>query len=64
MDVSLEVTQVENGYIVRDRYGKQQVYKTLDEVFQHALAVFEGRAPSFGGDSYGHVKVLRKKEAA
>ncbi len=60
MNTRVEVTQVENGYIIESQHGTKQVYTTLDEVLTRMLAMFEGRSPSFSGGSYGEVRVRRE----
>jgi hypothetical protein len=54
------VRAVENGYIVKDGTGREQVIFNLEEVFSDMLQHFEGRGEYFGGNMFGVVVILRK----
>lgn len=56
MSQSIIITKVDNGYQLQHSW-RNEVYKTIEEVFQAMLLYCEGRAESFGGNSYGKVVV-------
>lgn len=62
---TLSIEQCENGYILREEHtfaSRTVVYKELADLFGELLLRFEGRCPSFGGNSYGEVAIFRVKE--
>lgn len=63
MDAKFSVAKVDNGYILKSDSWvspRHEIFKTLDEVLARLLMVFEGRCESFGGQSYGKVRVYRE----
>lgn len=58
------IRTAQNGYIVTTYIPeKEHLFYTLEEVFNHLLLHLEGRAPTFGGGSYGKVAIdYGKKE--
>ena len=58
----MEIIKVSNGYIIQDNYSEKEVYQTLDEVFERLLMHFEGRSETFGGNSFGKVRIERKEK--
>lgn len=52
------IKKVTNGYVITKENGQQEIYKTLQEVCECMLALFEGRGRYFGGDSFGRVVIL------
>lgn len=59
--VQYQVRSAENGYIFQGAYGGEQVFKTLDELLNHLLLMFEGRCEHFNGDSWGRVAIERSR---
>jgi hypothetical protein len=61
------IEKVSNGYIIRTSPGylqhNEKVFHKLEEVFEELLSHFEGRCKSFGGDSYGEIRIIREKES-
>jgi len=55
----IEIGKIHNGYLVDDGWGVRSVYQTLEEVFEDLLLLFEGRASTFSGESYGRVVIER-----
>ncbi len=66
MTLKTEVTirTAYNGYIVTTYIPeKENVFKTLEEVFDYLLIHLEGKSPTFKGESYGKVTIeYGKKE--
>ena len=60
--MSLNIEQVNNGYVVTGP-NRKQVFYTLDEVCEALLLHFEGRASSFEGNLYGLVVIYRDAPA-
>lgn len=58
----IKIRPADGGYIVT-HYG-EAVHTSLESVFRFLLVVFEGRASSFKGDSYGQVIIIRGEKAA
>jgi predicted RNase H-like nuclease (RuvC/YqgF family) len=57
MAKDIRITKVSKGYIVNKGYD--EVYTSLDDVFEELLAFFEGRREGFTDSSYGKVTVSR-----
>jgi hypothetical protein len=60
--VEFSIKPAENGYIAHEtrEQTKTFVFKTLDEVMQEMLLVFEGRCEDHPDqDLYGHVTIDR-----
>ena len=56
----MKIEKVKNGYIVNDISGKE-VFRNIQELFEHLLIVFEGKADCFTGDSYGEIVIKVNK---
>lgn len=53
-----QIRKVRNGYIVTDEDRNEYIALTLQDVFNRLLLSFEGKAPTFKGDSFGLVIIL------
>ena len=62
MSLHYHVDQVENGYIVTDRYGFAHVFEALDDVFRYLLDMFERRGPGKYAQLYGDVRIIRDQD--
>lgn len=56
---NFSIAKVDNGYELQHSW-RNEVFKTLDEVFTAMLLYCEGRGESFGGNSYGKVVIQRE----
>lgn len=53
-----KIEQVRNGYILESQ-GSKMICVTLEEVFQTLLLQYEGLSPSFLGEGFGQVTIVR-----
>lgn len=64
MKETITIRKIENGYLIEGigATGKIMCFKTLEEVLQELLFIYEGRSKHFISGSYGEVIVTRGKE--
>lgn len=58
----ITIEKVDNGYILRGNHW-EEVYSSLEGVFDRLLLAFDGRSKHFSGDHYGEVSIVRGKAA-
>ena len=59
----MNIRKVQNGYIITDKLGMEEIHTELESVFSDLLLHFEGRGKYFSGDSFGVVEIHRKPKA-
>ena len=58
----MRIEKVTNGYITTDSKGIKTIHANISDMFSDLLLHFEGKSKSFGGDSFGVVRVITKPE--
>ena len=58
----MNIKKVTNGYIIKNKFGTEEIFQSIEEVFNRLLLHFEGKSEKFDGDSYGKVILRNSKK--
>jgi len=60
--MNLSIETISNGILITTRWGQSEYCKNTQELFELLLLKLEGKCSSFGGGSYGCVRVFYKPD--